>query len=126
MLEENKISQSEHDKLTEEYYDTISSRRDKAERGYDLYIEYQEYLNSFGKRKIFYAHLTNNANNKWKPQFMEYVQDFYKEQKDDGVNLYMYDWEIIGFLLEKKDYRNINYNLINLRSVLGWPKFVVK
>ena len=68
--------------------------------------------------------MTNNANDKWKPQFMTYIKDYFDEQRKAGFNVYMYDWEIVGFLLEKKDYRNIDYNKVNLRKILGWPEFI--
>ena len=121
---QNKISKDEYDRLMEEYNDTISNKRDKIERGYDMFIDYQEFLNSFRIRKNFYEHLTNNANDKWKPQFMTYIKDYFDEQRKAGFNVYMYDWEIVGFLLEKKDYRNIDYNKVNLRKILGWPEFI--
>jgi hypothetical protein len=124
LYKQNKISKDEYDRLFEEYNDTISNKRDKIERGYDMFIDYQEFLNRSNARKTFYEHLTNNANDKWKPQFMTYIKDYFDEQVKLGFNVYMYDWEIVGFLLEKKDYRNIDYNKVNLRKILGWPEFI--
>ena len=123
LYNQGKINGEKYKEMCEEHNDICSVKRDKIERGYDMFIEYQEFLNNATVRKGFYEHLTNNANEKWKPPFMEYIEDYFKEARDAGYNVHQYDWEIVGFLLEQKDYKHIDYNKVNLRKILGWDKF---
>ena len=123
LYNQGKITSEKYKEMCEEHNDICSAKRDKIERGYDMFIEYQEFLNNATVRKGFYEHLTNNANEKWKPPFMEYIEDYFKEAREAGYNVHQYDWEIVGFLLEQKDYKHIDYNKVNLRKILGWDNF---